>query len=358
MTIFSSTLPFKLVTRVWDAFLCDGWIIVYKTVIALLQSIQEELKKRDFEQILSYLRGFQPEVEAELICELSSKLPLEQWHVKDHATEFRRLTESGEMQVEEVFTYRFKTPESVDGYSTLSAATSRQSQHNIKKVHRFVSKLKRSTREITVENLSAKIAPVVGREKLVAVLYNVLSPEECLGIIKRGKGEQFEDVLVRRSGGNDVIDVASCRRSLIEDMDLATELFTRVSEALRGTDLEDKLLHAPWITAADENSVALNASGLNDRLHVLRYGVGQFFAPHRDSRFRRNTEISHITMQCYLNNNFSGGKTSFRGGKRFLDVTPKQGCVLLFDQDLRREECEVQKGRKFIIRADVMFDAA
>lgn len=62
-------------------------------------------------------------------------------------------------------------------------------------------------------------------------------------------------------------------------------------------------------------------------------------------------------MQVYLNHNFAGGKTSFRGGgKKSVDVKPKTGSVLLFDQDLRREECEVLAGRKFIVRSDVMFE--
>ena len=328
---------------------------MYQTMLALLQHVQEELLARDFEQILSYLRGFQANVDSDAIIEAFTKIPLEQHHIRDHATEFRSLIASGEIQVEEILTSRFRTPESIDGHSFTASSTA-ASQHNIKKVHRFVAKLKRSTREISVEDFSSRLTPIVGSPKLVMVLNNVLSLEECAGLIKRGKGEQFEDVLVRRSGGNEVADVASCRRSLLEDLDLASELFDRVAGALQGTELEGKLQHAPWITK--DTNTTLNATGLNDRLHILRYGAGQFFAPHRDSRYRRGNEISHITMQVFLNHNFSGGNTSFRGGKRFLDVKPKAGSVLLFDQDLRREECEVLAGRKFIVRGDVMFAAA
>lgn len=186
--------------------------------------------------------------------------------------------------------------------------------------------------------------PLVGSPKFAAVLSNVLSPEECAGLVRRAKGEQFEDVLMRRLGtGGDMAEVASCRRSMVKDLDLTSKLFDRIASALRGTDLDARLQHAPWMAGGDET--ALNATGLNDRLHFLRYGTGQFFAPHRDSRFRRGSEVSHITMQIFLNDNFSGGTTSFRGGKRFLDVKPRTGSVLLFDQDLRREECKVLSGR-------------
>lgn len=378
MTIYTSTFPFKLVARVWDSFLCDGWSVVYQTMIALLAHIQEELMSRNFEQILIYSRGFQSSVDSDSIIAAFPNIPLKQHHIQDYAKQFRRLKESGEIQVEEIIHCRVRTPESTDGYSMSSAG--RSTMHNINKVHRFVAKLKRSTREILVEDLSPKLIPVVGSAKFAVVLSNVLSPEECEGLVKRAKGEQFEDVNMKKTVGNSPVDVAICRRSLLEDFDLASELFSRLTDAFEGTELETKFHHAPWISDGDES--ALTATGLNDRLRkllfcqvlsayigfifikpvscdfytdILRYGAGQFFAPHRDSRYRNGTETSHITLQVYLNNNFTGGKTSFRGGKRFLDVKPKAGSVLLFDQDLRREECEVLSGRKFIVRSDVMF---
>mmetsp|Transcript_45431 Transcript_45431/g.95345 ORF Transcript_45431/g.95345 Transcript_45431/m.95345 type:complete len:729 (+) Transcript_45431:77-2263(+) len=351
MTLFTRSFPIKLVAKVWDVFLCDGWRIVYCTMLAILDSIQEDLLKRNFEQMISFLKGFPPSVNCDLVIATASSIPLQHQHIYDHAIKFRMLRESGEMLVEEIPQSRFiRRPESVDGRSMCSLP-------NINKVHRFVSKLKRSTREISVQDLSDKLTPIAGEPKFAVLLANVLSVEECDGLIKRAKGEQFEDVLMRRTsstGPNELAAaIANCRRSMVEDFDLTSELFDRVAIALQGTDLETKLQHAPWVNK--ENANALTATGLNDRLHFLRYGAGQFFAPHRDSRFRKGSEISHITMQVFLNHNFSGGMTSFRGGKRFLDVKPKAGSVLLFDQDLRREECEVFGGRKFIARSDIMY---
>eukprot|EP00584_Thalassiosira_punctigera_P009261 CAMPEP_0172535438 /NCGR_PEP_ID=MMETSP1067-20121228/7447_1 /TAXON_ID=265564 ORGANISM="Thalassiosira punctigera, Strain Tpunct2005C2" /NCGR_SAMPLE_ID=MMETSP1067 /ASSEMBLY_ACC=CAM_ASM_000444 /LENGTH=754 /DNA_ID=CAMNT_0013320371 /DNA_START=24 /DNA_END=2288 /DNA_ORIENTATION=- len=358
MTIFTSTAPFKLVARVWDAFLCDGWHIVYRTMLAILMYVEEELSVRDVDHILSFIRGVQSSVDCEKIFVLVSQIPLGQHHIQEYAMEFRKLTKTGEIQVEEVLLSRFGRPESTDGHSLASSrlSSSRATLANIRKVHRFVPKLIRSTREISYEDLSSKLVPIVGSSKFAVLLSNVLSPEECAGLIKRAKGEQFEDFLMRRPGvaGNDATEIANCRRSKIEDLDLASELFDRIVCALQGTELEAKLQNAPWVS--EESSTGyLNATGLNDGLHFLRYGTGQFFAPHRDSRFRRGSETSHITVQVFLNHNFSGGMTSFKGGKRYLDVKPKAGSVLLFDQDLRREECEVFAGRKFIARSDVMY---
>lgn len=354
MTIFTSTFPFTLVGRVWDVFLCDGWIVVYRTMLALLMNIQEELSSRHYDQILSFLRGYPSTVNCDSIMALASTIPLNQQHIQEHALKFRNLTESGEIRVEEIPRNRFRTPESIDG---LSFSSSRVTLQNINKVHRFVSKLKHSTREISVEDLGPKLVPIVGRAKLALLLSNVLSPEECDGLIKRAKGEQFEDVLMRqsRAKGNDSVDISNCRRSMVEDPDIVSELFDRLANALRGTEFEEIFLHAPWVSKGD--AAALTATGLNDRLHFIRFGTGQFFAPHRDSRFKRGNEISHITMQIFLNHNFSGGMTSFKGGNRYLDVKPMTGSVLLFDQDIRREECEVFIGRKFVARSDVMFAA-
>ncbi|KAL7533934.1 hypothetical protein ACHAXR_009123 [Thalassiosira sp. AJA248-18] len=353
MTIYTSTFPFEFVAAVWDSFICDGWLVVYRVMLALLEHVQQELLQRNVEQILSFLRGYPALVNGERIMIASSKIPLKRQHVQAYATEFRTLIESGEIQVEEILQSRFARPESLDGYSMSS---SRATLPNINKVYRFVAKLKRSTREITFEDLSVKLIPVVGKSKFAVLLSNVLSPEECAGLIKRAKGEKFEDILMRRpgAGANEISEIASRRRTTMEDLDLASELFDRLVCALQGTELGLKLQHAPWVCKGDPD--ALNATGLNDRLHVLRYGVGQFFSPH--SRFMRGLEVSHITMQVYLNNNFTGGTTSFRGGQKFLDVKPKTGSVLLFDQCLRREECEVLAGRKFIIRSDVMYEKA
>jgi hypothetical protein len=308
---------------------------------------------RNTEQIQSFLRSFPPTVDEEAIIASFSTIPLKQKHIQKHVSNFRKLIANGEIQVEEVVQTRFASPESIDGYSM---ASSRTKLPNINKVHRFVAKLKRSTREIGVQDLSSQMAPLFGKNKLVAVLSNVLSPEECAGLIKRAKGEQFEDVVMNRPiAGGDADQVANCRRSMIEDLDLASELFDRMVNAIQGTELEDRIQHAPWVSEGETGNI-LNATGLNDRLHILRYGAGQFFAPHRDSRFKRGSEVSHITVQVFLNDNFSGGTTSIRGGKRFVDIKPQAGSVLLFDQDLRREECEVHFGRKFVVRSDVLYE--
>eukprot|EP00567_Pseudictyota_dubia_P009097 CAMPEP_0197462010 /NCGR_PEP_ID=MMETSP1175-20131217/57988_1 /TAXON_ID=1003142 /ORGANISM="Triceratium dubium, Strain CCMP147" /LENGTH=46 /DNA_ID= /DNA_START= /DNA_END= /DNA_ORIENTATION= len=36
LTLYASSFPFDLVTRVWDCFLAEGWKIVFRVMLAIL----------------------------------------------------------------------------------------------------------------------------------------------------------------------------------------------------------------------------------------------------------------------------------------------------------------------------------
>jgi hypothetical protein len=63
----------------------------------------------------------------------------------------------------------------------------------------------------------------------------------------------------------------------------------------------------------------------------------------------------------YLNEDFEGGGTSFAGGpypaRSFasFQVTPKKGMALLFHHPITHKGEPVQRGRKYVLRTDVMF---
>ncbi|XP_035702464.1 uncharacterized protein LOC110863478 isoform X2 [Folsomia candida] len=111
-------------------------------------------------------------------------------------------------------------------------------------------------------------------------------------------------------------------------------------------------------------------TGLNERLRFLRYETGQKFAPHYDGTYSREDdplEVSLITLQIYLNDNFEGGETNFLGddddddksGKNFevdkVRITPETGMILVFEQDLMHEGAELKNGVKYTVRTDVMY---
>ena len=56
----------------------------------------------------------------------------------------------------------------------------------------------------------------------------------------------------------------------------------------------------------------------------------------------------------YLNEDFHGGETVFSGGAR-TEVVPKTGLMLAFKHEIVHEGSIVRKGKKYVLRSDVMF---
>ncbi|HEU4538934.1 MAG TPA: 2OG-Fe(II) oxygenase, partial [Polyangiaceae bacterium] len=124
-------------------------------------------------------------------------------------------------------------------------------------------------------------------------------------------------------------------RVMVDDGARAAELWARVSRAvparLRG-----------W-----------RAVGLNERFRFYRYEAGQCFRWHRDGAFERPSgERSRLTLMVYLNDDFEGGETEFEGGLR---VRPRRGAALVFVHPVRHQGAAVVRGRKYVLRSDVMF---
>lgn len=230
-------------------------------------------------------------------------------------------------------------------------------------------KLQRSNfgkKQIVIEDISRELIPITGRNSFALVLHNVLSPGECAALIRRTEDRAYDDALVEGSNGKQVLrqDIRSCGRCIIDDAGLADAIYERLSNAVLGTEHEKKMMHAPWITASGNlsDSEEITAVGLNERLRFLKYGQGNFFAPHQDLRFVRAPECgekagetSYITVQLYLNDKFKGGATRFLCGKRHYDVRPKVGSVLIFDHDILHEGSKVTGGIKYSMRSDIMF---
>ena len=252
-----------------------------------------------------------------------------------------------------------------------------------------------SDRGVVIEDISKQLIPITGSRKLAVVLYNVISPDECVRLIQRADESGFDHALVQDDRGRQVLrqDIRNCGRCIIDDASLADAVYERILGALKGVpELEKKIMHAPWITSSSSSSSSpspsssssspsssssgreerdgnspsvVTAVGLNERMRFLRYGPGHFFAPHQDLRYVRGPECgpkagetSYVTVQLYLNDKFKGGVTRFLSGKdgrRHFNVTPKRGSVLIFDHDLVHEGSMVTDGIKYSVRTDIMF---
>ena len=76
LTQYTSSFKFDLVTRVWDAFLGEGWKIIYRVMLALLQQWQSQLLKMSFEEILTFFREIPDRVNGNSVMETALRIKL------------------------------------------------------------------------------------------------------------------------------------------------------------------------------------------------------------------------------------------------------------------------------------------
>ena len=172
------------------------------------------------------------------------------------------------------------------------------------------------------------------------------SPDECREAIDGSEAAGFEEALITTRGGMVMNKAARNNdRHMFDDPALAERLFARLRPHVPPTIRELR----------DDPRTEWTVCGLNERFRMYRYDVGHRFKPHFDGAFHRveDVEESALTFMVYLNDAFDGGET------RFLDedvvVRPVAGDALLFFHGLRHEGAEVTRGRKYVLRSDVMY---
>ena len=90
MTQYTSSFDFDLVTRVWDCFLVEGFKVIYRVMLALLQHVQPQLLKMSFEEILGFFRGLPDQVDGDTIMEVAMKIPLKRKHIAKYEKEWEQ----------------------------------------------------------------------------------------------------------------------------------------------------------------------------------------------------------------------------------------------------------------------------
>jgi predicted 2-oxoglutarate/Fe(II)-dependent dioxygenase YbiX len=164
---------------------------------------------------------------------------------------------------------------------------------------------------------------------------HVFSNDECRSYVERCESIGFEAASLSMFGSEvRRPDVRNNDRVILDDADLATEIWTRVNS---------------YVPAAINNKTAIS---LNSRLRFYRYDVGQKFAPHFDGAYRSpDGAVSLLTFMLYLNEGYEGGETVF--GR--ITIAPETGKILIFKHELVHQSTEIRKGRKYVLRSDVMF---
>ncbi len=168
---------------------------------------------------------------------------------------------------------------------------------------------------------------------------NVLSSEECAEYI--ALTEKIGYTPAGLTMGQDQYfmapNVRNNDRVILDDEARAAQLWHRIAE---------------YIPVTIDGWTAL---GLNERLRFYRYDPGQRFAPHGDGSFMRQVgEMSLLTFMIYLNDGFEGGETHFL--EPDISVVPTAGMALCFRHELLHEGDWVIRGRKYVLRSDVMYN--
>ncbi|WP_315719439.1 MULTISPECIES: 2OG-Fe(II) oxygenase [unclassified Bradyrhizobium] len=182
----------------------------------------------------------------------------------------------------------------------------------------------------------------------IETIASFLSAEECDDYIRWGEAIGFGDAPISTSMGMIIAkDVRNNERVMVDDAERAQSLYARLAGHLAPS------FQHRW-----------QPVGLNERLRLYRYDVGQKFDWHRDGHFARdNGERSLFTFLIYLNDDFEGGATSFCDDTGLmpegpLRITPQQGMALLFHHPIMHRGDRVTRGRKYVLRTDVMYRRA
>jgi prolyl 4-hydroxylase len=93
--------------------------------------------------------------------------------------------------------------------------------------------------------------------------------------------------------------------------------------------------------------------GIRPNVRIYRYKPGQFFAPHRDQKYREADCVSHLGLLLYLDRVEEGGATWFHEVR--LRTIPRPGLCVLFQNATLHEGEVVVRGQKHVLRADVMY---
>jgi predicted 2-oxoglutarate/Fe(II)-dependent dioxygenase YbiX len=173
-----------------------------------------------------------------------------------------------------------------------------------------------------------------------------LTAEECEKFIRMSEDFGYEDALVTSPRGEVLRkDVRNNQRVVFHNEEIAEWLWDRARE-LVPPEFDDRA-----------------SIGVNQLLRFYRYDPGQLFNWHQDFPFERdNGEQSFLTFMIYLNDGFEGGETSFEDSysdESFdpFHVAPKQGMALFFEHAIHHKGEPVTRGRKYVLRTDVMYAA-
>ncbi|KAJ3158420.1 hypothetical protein HDU86_002889 [Geranomyces michiganensis] len=180
----------------------------------------------------------------------------------------------------------------------------------------------------------------------IFLLRSVLTPEQCDALVAATEHLGYVPALTNDGTGAEAYKphLRNSLRCIVDAPRFADQLYEIVRSALDDLD--------PHVC------------GLNPRLRVLKYAVGDRFVRHRDGVYiaADGASESRYTMQVYLNDEYKGGHTAVwiteeEGTvkrKRPVDIKVEKGLAVVFDHCVLHEGRAVEGGVKYTVRMDVM----
>lgn len=202
------------------------------------------------------------------------------------------------------------------------------------------------------------VKPVGDVDKYCRVLHGVLTAAEAASVIEGTEQRGYGQALVNVGGGREILatDYRDSSRCIIDSPEFADALFERVRHALPAT----------W-------GDGWRLVGLNERLRFLRYDEDQKFDKHFDGSYVRGREAgdrcgerTFVTLLLYLNADYEGCSTTFFDpAERWssyaakdvigMPILPATGMVLLHDHMILHAATPMKRGRKYVLRTDVLY---
>jgi hypothetical protein len=161
------------------------------------------------------------------------------------------------------------------------------------------------------------------------------SAPECDNYIELSESLGFGDAPISTFGGPVIAKgVRDNERVILDDPALAQAIWERARS------------YVPALLGGHR------ALGVNERFRFYRYDPGQTFRWHRDGSFEPpDGRRSRLTLMVYLNDDFEGGETRFEQAA----IRPVTGMALVFVHQLLHQGAAVRRGRKYVLRTDVMY---
>lgn len=184
---------------------------------------------------------------------------------------------------------------------------------------------------------------------IVFTVEHLFSPAECQELLTAANDSGFLAV-----DWEYLKSYRDCTRALLDSRPFADKIWAKILPFLE----QDDLLVRPFGIGTEGTWIP---KGVNSRLRISKYGEGGHFSPHRDSGFVITDDLRSIfTILIYLNEDFTGGETTFfpvTGIEPCLSITPTVGTAVVFTHDARHAGTSIITGNKYVLRTDIMFHA-